>query len=346
MMSGSGCMTRRGLTGAKYEVDQALKQIIRIGESKKQAKAKGEKGYIHSYSQLKQDYSNSMEYAKWLRSDRSKGLYQANTNDYRDYIAHKSATVSNGHLINIETSLRHLSNGMNKISETRGRASREWIPQDRIVTTREREKPVDRSYTSLEIQAIKQNLPTNSKVHNNEILQNAFGMRLSETSKVLGRHFETHGNTTYFIASNNSKLTKGGRGRMTPCDSRYESSVRSMLSNIGPNQHVAAKYNTAKDAYRTAATKAFVSYNGSHGYRHSYARNQLNDKLSKHGITEKGREVIDRMIANHEAGYNKNHGFLDSEKNLYYQVNGLIDQVHESLGHGRGRIDLVAVYMK
>jgi hypothetical protein len=339
-------MTRRGRTGVKYEVDQALKQIIRIGESKRQAKSKGDKGYIHSYSQLKQDYSNSMEYARWLRSDRSKGLYQANRSDYRDYIAHKSGTVSNGHLINIETSLRHLSNGMNKVSESKGRTSRDWVPKDRLVNTREREKPVDRSYTTKEIQTIKQNLPPNSKVHNNETLQNAFGMRLSESSKVLGRHFEVRGNTTYFVVNNGEKITKGGRGRETPCDPRYEQTVRSMLSKIGPKQYVGAKYETAKSAYRTAATKGNVAYNGSHGYRHSYARNQLNDRLAQRGLSEKGREVLNRMIANYESGARKNTGFPASERSLYIQVNYIIDQVHESLGHGKGRIDLVAVYMK
>lgn len=340
-------MTRRGKTGVKYEVDRALKEINRIGHSKKDARAKGEKGYIHSYKQLEHDYSNSMEYGKWLRSERGKGLYQANKTDYKDYIAHKASTgVSNGHLINIETSLRHLSHGMNKVSEIHNRAPREWVPKGRIVSAGEREKPTDRSYTPREVQQIKEHLPSGSKAHSNLTLQNAFGLRLDESSRVRGSNFETRGNTTYFVAREGEKVTKGGRPREAPCRPEYEKEVRALLSGKSSNQFVGAKYNTAKDAYRTAAEKAGVSYSGSHGYRHSYARAQLNDRLNEKGIGKEGRQVIDRMLLNSENGLRKDTGFSNSEKNLYNQVNAIIDKVHADLGHGSGRLDLVAIYMK
>ncbi|MDF2858779.1 MAG: integrase, partial [Neobacillus sp.] len=193
-------MTRRGRTGVKYEVDRALKEINRIGHSKKDARANGDKGYIHSYKQLEHDYSSSMEYGKWLRSERGKGLYQANKTDYKCYIAHKSTTCSKGHIINIETSLRHLSNGMNKVSDRYGKTHREWSPKDRIISAKEREKPTDRSYTPREVQQIKEYLPSGSKAHSNLTLQNAFGMRLDESSRVRTSNLETRGNTTYFVA--------------------------------------------------------------------------------------------------------------------------------------------------
>lgn len=342
-------MARRGRTGVKYEVDQALKQIQKFGQPKDKGNHKGKTGYIHSHNQNRHDYSNSMEYGKWLRSERGKGLYQANKTDYKDYIAHKAQTVSKGHLINIETSLRHLSHGMNKVSESRGKASREWVPNSRVVSSNEREKPSDRSYTPREVQQIKDHLPSGSKVHNNHIMSNAFGMRLEETSKARVSNFETRGNTTYFVAREGEKITKGGRPRETPCRPEYEKEVRAMLSGSkgkGSNSFVGAKYNTAKDAYRTAATKAGLQYNGSHGFRHSYARSQLQTRLQERGIAKEGRQVIDRMLTNYDNGVRKDSGFKPEEKNLYNEVNAIIDKVHADLGHGKGRLDLVAVYMR
>ncbi|MFD2446698.1 integrase [Bacillus sp. CGMCC 1.16607] len=341
-------MTRRGKVGVTYEVDQALKKINRIGQGKRDSKAQGDKGNIHSLKQNNHDYKNCNEYGKWLRSERGKGLYQANKTDYKDYIDYKASTgVSKGHLINIETSLRHLSKGMNKVSESRGKASKEWLPRERVISSNEREKPQDRSYSPREVQSIRDNLPSGSKVHGNFTVQNAFGLRLEESAKARVSNFETRGNTTYFVASVGNKITKGARPRETPCRPEYENQVRALISGRSSDSYVGAKYNTARDAYRSAAAKGGVSsYNGSHGYRHSYARAQLNDRLDQKGIGHSGRQVIDRMVANYEAGNRKDTGFTKDEKALYNQVNAVIDSIHADLGHGKGRIDLVAVYMK
>jgi integrase len=339
-------MARRGRTGVKYEVDCALKEIIKISEGKKDSRAKGDHGNIHSYKQLNHDYSNAMNYGKWLRSERGKGLYQANKTDYKDYIAHKSETCSKGHVINIETSLRHLSNGMNKVSDKHGRGHREWIPKERIVSGRDREKPVDRSYTPREVERIREHLPSSGSTRDSLDMQNAFGLRLEEVSKAKASNFETRGETTYFVAPEGSHITKGGRARETPCRPEYEEKVRDIVSGKGSNEYVGAKYETARSAYSTAAEKANVNYNGSHGFRHSYARAELDRRLEERGITENGREVIDRMLENKDNGIRKDTGFALEEKELYKEVNSIIDKVHETLGHGKGRIDLVAVYMK
>lgn len=343
-------MTRRGRTGVKYEVDTALKAINRIGSGKRATRNKGDHGNIHSYTQNEKDYAHCMDYGKWLRSTRNKGLYQTNRGDYRDYIAHKSSTCGKGELTNIETSLRHLSKGMNKVSDERGKARREWIPKTRIISSKEKDKPYDRSYTTSEASRIREQLPTTGKTRDTHDLQNAFGLRLKEASKARASNFETRGDTTYFVAHQGNKITKGGRPRETPCRPEYERQVREIITRNGgrsSSNYVGAKYNTARDAYRTAAAKAGVrNFNGSHGYRHTYARAELERRLAERGLAGKGREVIDRMLANYDNGIRKDTGFAPHEKSLYRVVNRVIDQVHESLGHGPGRLDLVAVYMR
>jgi integrase len=342
-------MARRGRTGVKYEVDRALKEINHIGKSKRDARDKGDRGNIHSYKQLEHDYSNAMEYGKWLRSSRGKGLYQANKTDYRDYIAHKSETCSKGHVINIETSLRHLSKGMNKVSDKHGRKHREWVPKQREVSSRDREKPTDRSYTPREVERIRERLPSSGKTRDSLDMQNAFGMRLDEVSRATTNNFETRDGRTCLKIKDGDKIAKGGRGRTTPCRPEYEKQVREIIARNGgegSGQYVGAKYETAKSAYRTAAEKAEVNYNGSHGFRHSYARAELDRRLEESGIAENGREVIDIMLENKDNGIRKDIGFAPEEKELYKEVNSIIDKVHETLGHGKGRIDLVAVYMK
>jgi integrase len=344
-------MARRGRTGVKYQVDRALKEINRIGQSKKDARANGEKGYVHSISQNDHNYSACMEYGKWLRHERNKGLYHANKSDYRDYISHKSETCSKGHLINIETSLRHLSHGMNKVSEKHGREPREWVPSERIVSSNEREKPSDRSYTPREVERIREHLP-NDRHRDTLDLQNAFGLRLSEAAGMVAAHVVERDDKLYFSAVsdkdalNNSKICKGGRPRETPCRPEYESRVREIIQDKKPEEFLGVKYNTAKDAYSTAAEKAEVDFNGSHGFRHSYARAQLEDRLDERGIKEEGYEVIDRMLENYENGVRKDAGFTLEERDLYKEVNEIIDTVHADLGHGKGRLDLVAVYMR
>jgi integrase len=341
-------MARRGRTGVKYEVDRALKEINHIGKSKKDARSRGNNGYIHSYKQREHDYSNAMEYGKWLRSSRGKGLYQANKTDYKDYIAHKSESCSKGHVINIETSLRHLSHGMNKVSDKHGRNHREWVPKDRVVSSRDRDKPTNRSYTPREVNSIREHLPSSGKTRDSLDMQNAFGMRLDEVSRATTNNFDTKGETTLLVIKDGDKIAKGGRGRTAPCRPEYEQQVREIITRNGgegSGQFVGAKYETAKSAYRTAAEKADVNYNGSHGFRHSYARAELDRLLEERGIAENGREVIDRMLENKDNGLRKDAGFASEEKELYKEVNQVIDQLHEALGHGKGRIDLVAVYM-
>lgn len=72
----------------------------------------------------------------------------------------------------------------------------------------------------------------------------------------------------------------------------------------------------------------------------------LTKELKNRGIERERRSMIGRMLENHEKGYRKDHLVTRDERFLYREVNQAIDKIHAHLGHGKGRIDLCAVYMK
>lgn len=69
-------------------------------------------------------------------------------------------------------------------------------------------------------------------------------------------------------------------------------------------------------------------------------------ELRRRGIENDGRNMVRRMIENHEAGFRKDHLVTRDDRPLYRETNAAVDQVDEWLGHGKGRIELVATYMR
>ncbi|WP_337193974.1 tyrosine-type recombinase/integrase [Pontibacillus yanchengensis] len=343
-----------GKRNVKNQVDQALKKIYKIGESKKQLRDNHQETGIHSTTQVKHAYSVSMQFVQWAKGQKGiKDIYRLKRAHYREYLTHKANQgVSKGHLMNIETSLRLLSKGMNQFSKDQGFKERDWVPKQRLIHSSERSKGQDRSYTRDEVQKIRENLPEGSQ--NALDLQNAFGLRLREAANLKAAHIEEKHGKLYFVASedrgslNSAKgLTKASKARETPCLSRYEGKVRSILAEKEQHQFLAPKYNTVKSAYNRAVEKAKVTnYTGSHGFRHSFARERLEASLKERGIYREGKDIINRMVENYDQGVRKDAGIPHSERKLYMEVNQCVDIVHQELGHGKGRMDLVAIYMR
>ncbi|TRM08323.1 tyrosine-type recombinase/integrase [Lentibacillus cibarius] len=345
---------RRGKVNVKNQVDQALKKINFIGQSKKEFRDLDQDTGIHSRSQIKHAYSVNMQFAEWAKQEKGvKNVFQLKRSHYRDYIAMKEAEgVSKGHLINIETNLRLLAKGMNEVSRQKGVRDRDWIPKERLIVTTEREQARDRSYTEQEVQQMRENISDSAKPAFD--FQNAFGLRLRESANVKVAHIVERDGKLYFEAVSDKEslntakgVTKAGRGRVASCRPKYEDRVREWIKNKKEHEYISpVRYNTLKDAYYRAAGKADIeNYTGSHGFRHSYAREQLKSMLQEKGIYEKGQQMIERMLDNRSLGYRKDYGVSSSERVLYREVNRCIDRVHADLGHGRGRIDLVAIYM-
>lgn len=339
-------MTRRGGNRLKYQIEQAIKEINFIGQSKREARSRGDSG-IHSTTQVQHALSVSQNFAKWAKDQHGvSDLYQLKRSHYRDYIEHmKASGVSNGHLINIETNLRLLNKGMAKISEAKGHRLRDWVPKTRIVEVAEREKPMNRALEPERVQLLRS--VVSDSVGTAMDLGMAFGLRLREVANTTAAHIIERDGTLYWkavadsLALNTAKgVTKAGRPRETPVKPLYERLVREMIQGKAPNEKICSvAYNTLKSAY----TRHDVG--GSHAFRHTYARDMVMLEFERRGIAVEGRQMLQRMLENRAKGFRKDHLVTREEKVLYKQVNQVVDLVHGYLGHGRGRIDLCEVYM-
>lgn len=337
---------RRGGNRLKYQVEQAIKEVNYIGQSKSNARDKGESG-IHSITQVQHVLSAAQNFAKWAKQERGiSDLYQLKRSHYRDYIEHMRASgVSTGHLINIETNLRLLNKGMAKVSEGKGQRERDWIPKERIVSSREREKPTNRALDQGEIARIRESVSDNVRVGVD--LSLAFGLRLREVAKTTRAHIVERDGTLYWEAVADREapntavgITKAGRPREARIRPEYEGIVREMIRGKAEHEKLCSvKYNTLKNAY----TRCDVG--GNHAFRHTYARDMVMSEFERRGITVEGRQMLQRMLENRAKGFRKDHLVTREEKALYKQVNQVVDLVHNYLGHGKGRIDLCEVYM-
>lgn len=338
----------RGGNKLKYQVEKSIKAINFIGISKRGLRAAGEQTGIHSTNQIQHALSVSQNFADWARQEGIKDLFQLKRAHYRAYIAHMQSTgVSNGHLINIETNLRLLAKGMDKISVEKGLKVRDWIPKTRLIDVKTREKPVDRSYSPKEIEGFREKLSNNAKVGAD--LQQAFGLRLREAANTRIAHIIEKDGKLFWEAVTDkqalntaSGITKAGRGRETPCHPKYEARIRDLMLGKEQSDFMSPiKYNSLKSAYyRAGITK------GSHSFRHTYARGMLKQELQSRGIEQAGRSMMERMLENREQGYRRDHMVTKDERPLYREVKQAMDKIQAYLGHGEGRIDLCEVYLK
>ncbi|MFJ7982284.1 hypothetical protein ACIQ1D_18660 [Lysinibacillus xylanilyticus] len=104
-------MARRGRTSIVREVKESLTAIDKIGQSKRDARKTGTSG-IHSKKQMANTMSDAQNFVKWCRSEHGvKSISELNTGHYMSYLAYlseKGVSVSQGHRVNVETSLRLL----------------------------------------------------------------------------------------------------------------------------------------------------------------------------------------------------------------------------------------------
>lgn len=338
---------KRGGNRLKYQVEQCINKINMIGISKKSLRDANIETGIHSISQVKHVLSVSQNFADWAREKGLKDLFQLKRSHYREYLDYKKAEgVSNGHLINIETNLRLLQKGMNRISEEKGFPQRNWIPKTRLIDTNSREKPQNRSHTEKEIEGYLNKLSTNVRVGAD--LQAAFGLRLREAANTKVAHIQEKDGRLFWVASTDKEVlntaqgvTKAGRGREALCRPEYEQRVRELLQGKEEGQYVVpVRYNTLKSGYNRAGVK------GSHVFRHTYAREMLRSELQSLGIEQEGRRMLQRMLENRDVGYRKDHLVTQEERFLYGKVSRAMDTIQEYLGHGDGRMDLAEVYLK
>ena len=347
MQKGEVKMSTRGGNRLKYQVEKSLNKINYIGQSKRGLRDQGSNTGIHSYKQMEHSLSVGQNFATWAKEQGIRDLFQLKRAHYRDYISHMQAKgVSNGHLINVETNLRLLQKGMDQVSREKGHKGRQWTPKTRLVDVKSREKPENRAYTGKQLEIAYSKLSSNAQIGAD--LQQAFGLRLREAANTKAAHIVEKDGKLFWRASEQKTelhsaqgVTKAGRGRETPCRPEFEAKMRQLITGKQPEEKlVPVTYNTLKSAYNRAGLT------GSHGFRHTYARETLREALQAKGIASEGRAMLQRMVENREAGYRKDNEVRREERPLYQTVVTELDKVHGYLGHGKGRIDLAEVYMK
>lgn len=200
----------RGGNRLKYQIEQCINSVNKVGSSKRDAKKYGV-SQIHSYKQLKEVLSVSQNFGKWLLDQGVKDLFKLKKAHYRKYIEYmQQKEVSIRHLINVETNLRLLDKGMKHISNAKGYSNRAWIPKERIFQFYNRDKPINRSISDERAAEIYERLSTSAKIGTD--LQMAFGVRLKEASKTICAFIHRQENELFWIASDDPKAINSAKG--------------------------------------------------------------------------------------------------------------------------------------
>ncbi|WP_240378141.1 site-specific integrase [Bacillus piscicola] len=339
-------MGRRGKASIVHQTKTAINAIDRIGESKKEAREAGDVG-IHSIKQKKETMSAAQNFAKWVREHHwVKSLYQLKESHYRAYIANmQERGLSNGHIRNVETALRHLQKGMEKRAEKFGKEPVSFCAPWRIV--QEADKPKDRSYTQKEYEQIARALPPHS--HDAVMLSRELGLRVREACNVRVEHFTSRDDGGLKLSiERGAGITKGGRFREVPVPAHVEKEVHRMMEGKKPDDSlVSVKPDTVRRAVNRAAKDEGIKQlgRGMHGFRHLYARDRVSELLEQRGVREQGSQLLERMFENMDQGRYVDYGIHGKEE-LFAELKAVVDRVHSELGHGSDRWDLARIYIR
>lgn len=339
-------MARRGRTSIVREVKESLDAIDKIGQSKRDAKDKGTSG-IHSLKQKQNTVSDAQNFVKWVRAEHGvKSIANLNEEHYRAYITHMGEKgLSRGHMQNVETSLRLLQKGFQKRSERfeEGvRPSASFCPSKRLVSYQAGENAQNRSYSLAEIEKIREgcSLEVRKAI---DLMQN-LGLRVREAANVRVEHFDFEDGKWSLKIKNGSGITKGGRHRNIPVPKHFEKRVEQMIANKAKSERVVrVSRETIRDGVNVACKKAGVVQGGrgTHGFRHAYARERMEQLASP-----EQKQMMSRILSNREMGRKADYGILsNSDKALYGETKKVMDEIHEELGHGKDRWELAMRYL-
>ena len=317
------------------DVYQCIRQIDKIAVSKKKARTQGKKHYIHSHSQKRKVMTISKEFANFCRDTYNvKKLHNVKEEHYRHFLATKHNTTL-GHQRNIETALQQLQRGLQERAEKYDKEFKPFMAE-RIVPTAERDENIaDRSYTSNEIENIKNGGVTENTKIAIELMSN-LGMRVSEATSVKVENID-------FERSVVSVIGKGGLYREIPLENDFKQYLGHLTENMNKHERlVKTDAKTVSDNCKVIADKQDIkNWTGTHGFRHTYARNEVDRLMS---IEEK--QMFERCIENYASGKQFNYGIKKHENELYNSMKSKMDSVHKNLGHGKNRFDLALRYMR
>ena len=316
-----------------YQVVQCVKEIDMIGQSKKSARQKGIKG-IHSYKTKEEVTKIGKQFARWVRERYNvKQLHQVTEEHYRAFMdskAHTSLDYRRG----IETHLRLLQEGLQRRSERFGKEISSFVPEKRLIASRGRLEGVrDRSYTESDLSAIR-GVITPKTARAMDLMLN-LGLRVNESVQLRVEHIQGD-----YIVIQNDTITKGGRDRVIPVPDGFKDDLMKMCEGKEPTERlVPISAATVQMEFKDGCKRAGVVCKGTHGLRHTYARNRVNELMNKDE-----KQLFSSCIERYAE--NKRFDYGEHNKDLYKTMVEKMDKVHGELGHGKGRFDLAVRYMR
>lgn len=341
-------MARRGRTSIVREVKESIDAIDKIGQSKRTARENKDSG-IHSKKQKENTMSDCQNFVKWCRSEhRVKSIADLTETHYRAYIGYlEQKGLSEGHRINVETSLRLLEKGFKVRSERFEGGSDRFIgfcPEKRLETRTRGLDVRNRSYSEREVQFIRENV--SSEARKGVDLMRELGLRVKEAANVRREHIvpTEDGRGLQLEIKAGSGITKGGRYRNVPVPERFEQRLREILA--GKQEHerlVNVSSTTLRDAVNVACKKTGIQQNGRgcHGFRHAYARERMQQLMN-----QDQQAMMHRVLENCKVGRKADYGILsDRDKALWESTKEQMDLIHSELGHGKNRWALAMRYM-
>lgn len=333
-----------GRASLKNQVQSVLKEINRIGSSKREARLAGEKENIHSIKYYRDVQGTAIRFAEFCRDQYDvRNIYELTPEHTKGYLqALLDKGVTKGHLINVESHLQKLQSGMQKFSEKLGKPRVTFI-LGRQISPEQRELPKDRSYTAEEISRLEKAM--SSGVRTAMQMSINLGLRAREVANIRVEHIVERPDGKLQVQIEQGKgITKGGRFREIPVPVQYEAALRKLIAGKSGDQKILKiKEGTLRSGLKRASDRSQVPSAGWHGFRHTYARERLERILGER--SREGKEMIERMLENRAAGRKVDAGIRGQDKELFQTVKEAINTVHHELGHGDNRWGLVAVYM-
>lgn len=315
------------------QVNQCVREIDRIGVSKKSARKQGIKA-IHSHKTKKEVLKIGKQFARWGRENYGiKNLHEFKEEHYIAFLESKSHTTLD-YRRSIETHLRLVQEGLNKRSERFGKERAVFVPEKRLIESRGRLEGVrDRSYTKEEIRAIKEHVTPSTSL--SVSLMESLGLRVSESVQLRVEH--VRGN---YVRIQGDTITKGGRDRVIPIPESFQSELQKMcLGKKSWERLVPVTAGTVMNEVTAACRHLKIQSDGTHGFRHSYARERV-DQL----MTQEEKKLFSNCMGRYAEGKQFDYGVHNRE--LYESMKGKMDRIHAELGHGKNRFDLAMRYMK
>lgn len=314
------------------QVNMCIREIDMIGKSKRKARKQGIKG-IHSYKTKKEVLKISKQFANWARSERGiKNLHDLTEQDYKDFLVSKSHTTLD-YRRGIETHLRLLQEGLNKRSERFGKEKVQFVAEKRLIAPRNRLEGVsDRSMSLRDINAIKANVSLN--VRNSIELMHNLGLRVEGSVSVRVSDVDFKKDTVFI------GYEKGGRPRYVPIPKGFEKTLAGMIEGKEPNERIVnITSGTVQNGVNKACEKLQIECTGTHAFRHTYARNRVDELMTK-----EEKDLFQKCISRYVE--NKNFDYGVKNRQLYNSMKSKMDQIHRELGHGKNRFDLAVRYMR